>query len=91
MVEYFVGAADNRLGHAGKFGDMYAEAVFATSASQFAQEHDLAVDLFDGNVEVDYAVERTLHFVQFVIVSGKQRFRADAGRLVDVLDNGPCD
>ena len=51
---------------------MYAETVFGSSAGKFAQKHHLAVDLFDTDVVIRPHGECGFHFVQFVIVGGKE-------------------
>ena len=41
--------------HTGELGDVDAETVFAASGGELAEEHNLAVDFLDGDIEVCYA------------------------------------
>ena len=90
LLQNFVGALDDDRRQPCEFCHMDSEAVFASAFHQFADENHFAVYFFDRHVVVDNAFERFFHFVQFVVVGGKQRLGAKQLSICDILNNGPC-
>ena len=69
---------------------MNTERVFAATPFQFTQENDFIIDFLHRHIIVLDAFEGLLHFIQFVIVRGKQRTGLGTRMFVDVFHNGPC-
>ena len=68
---------------------MDTEGMLAAAALQFAQENDLIVDFLHRYIIVLDALEGFLHFVQFMVVRGKERTRLGMRMFVDILHDGP--
>ena len=87
--EDMIGAFNDRCRHACQFGYVNTEAMFRTTAYQFAQEDDLAVYLTHGDVVITNAFEGLLHLVQLVVVCGEECLRVPFV-LVDIFHDCPC-
>jgi hypothetical protein len=70
---------------------MNTKGVFRTAALKFAQEYDTAIHFAHRYIPILNARKELLHFVQLMIVRGKERACVRFRILVNVLHNGPSD
>ena len=79
------------FGHSSELRDVDAKAVVGSPLGQLSQEHDLALNFFDADIDVGDSSESKAHVVQFVVVRRKQRQWPVGRLLVQMFCDGPCD
>ena len=89
VFQYFLGAPDDLVGHAGKPRHLDAVAAVRRALHDLAQKDDPLAPLLDGDVIVCNAFARELEVRELVIVSGKEGPRPELCCVVDVLGHGP--
>jgi len=78
-----------RLRETGHFSNLDTERVVRTSFNQLAQKNNFVCDFFYRYIIVFYFFKRMLHFVQFVIMGGKERFGMIFRMFVQIFDDRP--
>ena len=91
LREDFLGTGDDITGEAGELGNVDAVGAVGAAGGDLSEKDHLALFFGDEDVEVECARESIAEFDKLMVVSGKSGAGAEAGVVVDVLDDGPRD
>ena len=89
-MQYLIGTLHNRWRHSRQLRHVYAEAVLAATGHQFAHKHHPAVNLLYRHIIVGNAPVGLFHFIQFMVMRGKQRLGVSLAVLVQIFHYRPC-
>jgi len=91
VEQNFVGAFQDFRRKARQASDLNAVAFVSGPGNDFSEKEDLVVPFLDLYGEIFNSGQNRVQFGQFVVMGGKQSFRAGISLSMQMLDDGPGD